>query len=254
MSARVPRFVPILSTYATRVSGRSVQELIQSPAGLARALADTQQLVGHDAVLCFYAPELLVKSCMKASGVLCDADEVPRSGSIAAVFEAVSTLRNFLPAGVQVFASFPGPGFMLGELRRMSTSNLPELSDYDYVTDVFLSLVRSACELGGRGIAIAEDVVVEEPVPESCYRSARKLVDFYSARMLVFLESGSDEASAFSVADTIFRLPREPDTLELLAGVTRNYPGEKPAMTTNMDVPVDVPVEDLRALRALAME
>ncbi len=254
MRVTYPRFVPILSSYATRVSGRSLQELIESPARLARALADMQQLVGHDCILCFYTPQVLVKSCVKALGSLCDAEEVSRSGSVAVVLEAVTALRNSLPAGVQVFGSFPGPELMLRELRNICPSNLPELSDYDYVSDVFLNLVRTACEAGAHGVAIAESVGGEEPVPESCYRSARKLVDFYSATMLAFLGPGSNDAPALSVADAVFRLPKEPGRLELVAGAVRDSADDKPAMTTNMDVPVDVSVEDLRAIRALAMQ
>lgn len=254
MTAKYPRFVPILGSYTTRVSGRGLQELLESPAGLARALADTQHLVGQDCILCFYAPHSLAKSCLNESGSVCAADDAPRSGSIAAILEAIAALRTSLPAGVQVFACFPGPAFMLGELRRICRSNSAELSDYDYVGDVFLNLVRAACEAGAHGVAVAENVGGEECVPTSCFRSARKLVDFYSATLLVFLEPGSDDAPAFSVADFIFKLPKEPGKLELVVGAASDLAHDKPMMTTNKDVPVDVSVEDLRALRALAMQ
>ena len=254
MTAKYPRFVPLLGSYTTRVSGRDPQELLGSPAGLARALVDTQHIVGHDGVLCFYAPHLLAKSCLKAPGSLCSADDAPQSGSMAAVLEAITVLRSVVASGVHISACFPGPALMLAELRGCCLPNPPELSEYDYVGDVFLNLVRAACEVGAHGVAVAENVPCGESVPDSYYRSARKLVDFYSAALAVFLEPGSDAAPAFSGADFVFRLPAQPDNLELLAGSANGLADYKPPMTTNKDVPIDVSVDELRALRALAMQ
>jgi hypothetical protein len=254
MTAKYPKFMPILSSYTSRVGGRSSQELFVSPSAVARALADTQRVIGHDGVLCFYAPQLQARSCVQSAGSFCSAEEVPRSGSMAVVFEAVAALRTTLPAGIYIFACFPGPAFMLAELRRFCLPNPTELSNYDYVGDVFLSLVRAACEAGAHGVAVAENVPCGESVPDSYYRSARKLVDFYSAALAVFLEPGSDAAPAFSGADFVFRLPAQPDNLELLAGSANGLADYKPPMTTNKDVPIDVSVDELRALRALAMQ
>jgi hypothetical protein len=253
MTAKYPKFMPILSSYTSRVSGRSSQELLASPAGLARALADTQRVVGHDGVLCFYAPHLQARSCVQSAGSLCSADDAPQSGSLAAVLEAIAALRTTLPSGVHICACFPGPELMLAELRRSCLPNPPELSDYDYVGDVFLSLVRAACEAGAHGVAIAEDLHGGECAPESCFRSARKLVDFYSAALVAFLEPGSDAAGALAIADFVFKLPADPGKLELLGGAANGFANEKTPMTTNKDVPIDVSVEELRVLRALAM-
>lgn len=253
MNTKYPKFIPILSGYTTRVSGRSSQELFSSPAGLARALADTQRVVGNDGVLCFYAPRLQARSCVRPAGSFYSADVVPRSGSLAAVLEAIAALRTTLPSEVHVFACFPGPALMLAELRCCCLPNPPELADYDYVEDVFLNLVRAACEAGAHGVAVAEDLRGGESAPESCFRSARKLVDFYSAALVAFLEPGSDVAATVSGADFVFRLPADTGNLELLGGTANGLAHEKAPMTTNKDVPVDVAVEELQALRALAM-
>jgi hypothetical protein len=173
---------------------------------------------------------------------------------MAVVFEAIAALRTTLPEGIHLFACFPGPALMLAELRRSCLGNPSELSDCDYVDEVFLSLVRAACEAGGHGIAVVENVGAGGCVSESCFRSARKLVDFYSAVLVVFLEPGSEDAAAFSVADFVFRLPAEPGKLELLVGAANGFAREKALVTTNQDVPIKVSVEELRELRALALQ
>ncbi len=255
MATSHPRFVPIVSSYVTRVSGRGLPELLTSPAGLARALADTQRIVGHDGVLCFYAPQVIANSCVQsaAPASLCPAEAVPQSGCVMVIFEAIRALRTALPSGVQIFACFPGPVLTLTELRHSCGLTTPELEDYDYVGDVFISLVRAGCEAGAHGFALVESVPSEGKFPEGLYRSARKLADFYAAPFLMFLEPGSSPAEGVAVADFTFRLPLAPTGLELLLGMANGSDQGRPPVTTNRDVPVDVSVQELHALRELAM-
>jgi len=252
MAASFPKFVPILSAYVTRVSGRSLSELISSPAALARALADTQRVIGHDGVLCLYQPAALAQCCMTSGGNFCPPDDLPRTGTMAVVLEAARALRKQLSPSTHILACFPGPALMLAELKKSCGREPGELADYDYVGDAFIATIRAACESGIHGIAVVEDIPAE-PAQEllSLYRSARKLVDFYSCAFCFFLQPGSAVTDSTQFADYTFSLPPVGGGFSLVRA--RAVSGAAPA-TTASDVPPDVSVEALLALREQAMQ
>ncbi len=252
MAASFPKFVPILSAYATRVSGRNFSELLSSSAALARALADTQRVIGHDGVLCLYRPALLAQCCVTSGPTFCPPDDLPRTGIMAIVLEAARALRKQLGPRIQTIACFPGPALMLAELKKSCGPEPGELADYDYVGDAFLATVRAACETGINGIAVVEDVPPEASQElTSLYRSARKLVDFYSCAFCFFLQPGSAVTDGTQFADYTFSLPPAGAGLSLVRA--RPVSDATPA-TTASDVPPDVSVEALLALRDQAMQ
>ena len=250
MSAKLPKFVPILSSYTTRVSGRGTHELLKSPAGLARALADTQRIVGQDGVLCFYAPEALAASCLQSANILCAAEDVRRAGNMAVVIDAIVALRTLIPPSAQIIGCCPGPGLTLFHLRACCARDTPELADYDYVGDVFVTLIRAVCEAGAHGIAVGERFHDRDGATEGLYTSARKLADFYGVPLFVFLQPGSEILASAGVADCVFKLPENPSNVELLGGsLVERKDGP---VTTNQDVPSEFSVEALQRLRAQA--
>lgn len=252
MAAGFPKFVPILSAYATRVSGRSFSELLSSSAALARALADTQRVIGHDGVLCLYQPAALAQCCVTSGPSFCPPDDLPRTGTMAVVLEAARVLRKQLSPNTHIIACFPGPALMLAELKKSCGPEPSELADYDYVGDAFVATIRTACETGIDGIAVVEDVPAG-PSQEltSLYRSARKLVDFYSCAFCFFLQPGSAVTDGTQFADYTFSLPPFGGSFSLVRA--RAVSGAAPA-TTACDVPPDVSVEALLALREQAMQ
>ncbi len=254
MARSFPTFIPILTSYAARVSGRSPAELLSSPGALARAVADTQRVAGQDGVLCLYAPELLVDACVtlgNGSPEFCPAEDVPRCKPLSLVLEAAHALHSQLPGNVFTFACFPGPGFVLSALRSKFGNDSPELADCDYVSDAFTFTARAALETGIQGIAVVEKVTPEAPGLESAYRSTRKLADFYSAAFLIFLEQSESVPSAPSFADFSFQVPTQFRARELVVGIPAPWIDAAPPATTAGDVPGTVSVQELQSLRAL---
>jgi hypothetical protein len=250
MAARFPKFVPILTSYAARVSGRSVPDLLSSSAALARALADTQRIIGHDGVLCLHQPRELALSYIGPGNALYSADDVPRTGTMAIVLDAVQTLRKQFSPNILVLTCFPGPALTLSELKRSASAGAEELADYDYVGDAFVAIVRAAFEAGADSIAVAEEFSAEgRQELTSLYRSTRKLADFYSASFCFFLQPGSEVDDRACEADYIFALP----TGNALSLVSAQRGGDAPPSATCCDVAPEVAVEDLQRLSKQAM-
>jgi hypothetical protein len=248
MARALPQFVPILTSYAVRVSGRELEPLLASSAGLARALLDTQKVVGHDGVLCLFHPPVLVEACIESDAGalrLRAADDVPRFGKMAVVLEAVRALRRQMPPGVSVFATFAGPGLLLSELAKREHDG--DAVDADYAGDVFLSTVRAAFDAEAHGIAVMEKRMPEIP-PEfaALYRSATKLAEFYDGAQMVFHLPGTESAAATAAHCTFF-LESGGDFCRAVQG-TGSAEGKTP-VTTAGDVPADTPLERLKELR-----
>lgn len=244
----LPQFVPILTSYAIRVSGRELVQLLSSGAGLARALLDTQKVVGHDGVLCLFHPSLLAEACAESpSGPLRlrAAEDVPRSGKMPVLLDAVRALRQQLPPRAMVFATFAGPGLLLSELTsRQSGGDAP---DFDYTADVFLSMVRAAFDSEAQGIAVVEERLAEiSPEMASSYRSTNKLAEFYDAAQMVFHLPGAPAAVASTGAHCSFFLESGGDPCRLVRGTATA--GQLMSATTGGDVPAGTPLEQLKGL------
>ncbi len=248
MTRALSQFVPILTSYAVRVSGRELEPLLASSAGLSRALLDTQKVVGHDGVLCLFHPPVLVEACIESDAGalrLRAADDVPRFGKMAVVLEAVRALRRQMPPGVSVFATFAGPELLLSELSKRGNGG--DVVDADYAGDVFLSTVRAAFDAEAHGIAVMEKRMAKIP-PElaALYRSANKLAEFYDGAQMVFHLPGA-EGAATTAAHCTFFLDSGGDVCRAVQG-TCSTEGKMP-VTTAGDVPADTPLERLKELR-----
>jgi len=248
MSHALPKFIPILTSYAVRVSGREIGSLLASGAGLARALLDTQKVVGHDGVLCLFHPPVLVDSCIESSSGplrLRQAEDVPGAGRMAVMLDAVRALRRQVAPGTSVFAAFAGPGLLLAELAGRAAGG--DEVDADYAGDVFLGAVRAGFEAEAHGVAVIEQRMAAVP-PElaALYRSANKLAEFYDGAQLVFHLPGVGEA-ATTAAHGSFLLDSGVDACHPVRGAG-TAGGTMPA-TTAGDVPADTPLERLKELR-----
>lgn len=261
---KLPRFIPILTAFTSRVSGRDLNELLRSPAALARALVDTQKVVGHDGILAIYHPSLLAASCLgrqrPADGEtpvadaasLIPAAEVPRAGAMAAVFESIGAVRHRLPEGVQVFAAFAGPALLhsqLKEVLRQSGDNVWD--DTDYVSEVVLATVRASFEVAADGVALIERLAPAMPAELlRVYRKVRKQAEFYNGSFLLFEEAGSSSPDASLPAHCRLDLSSATTGSGVVTGQLdpSGVAREATVVTTAGDVPADTPVSVLAAL------
>lgn len=252
MAGKLPRFMPILMSFAARVAGRNIMELLSSSAALARTLSETQKVVGHDGVLCAFEPSLLGQSCVVTSGGTAKfraPNDLPCAGSMAVLFEAVRALGLQVSPDVSVFAAFAGPALLHAYLSERCPG-ASEVADFDYAGDVFTSAVRAGCEAGAHGIAVIEQLPADasREIPP-LYRSARKLADFYERLFVVFLTPGSQGADLHGPPHCTFALPPSNDACSAVAAMSFDTSlASQPPLTTAGDVPADTPVERIRSL------
>jgi hypothetical protein len=258
---KLPRSVPILSAFAARVCGCELPNLLQSPTLLARAVADTQKVIGHDGVLCFFEPSVLVSSCLAASSgqqwvgvagppVLRPADEVSKAAPLANLLQAIPVLRHVLPADALIIASMAGPGLLAAQL-----AAAPEPCggnnqiDPEYVTDVVRTAVRAALELKADGIALLEETDAS-PSAEwlRCHRTVRKLADFYDAAFILFSLSVARAQDFAPHAHCIFELPAGGGGGLVAGRLDPSIDSDFVPVTTAADVPASTTVEELKAL------
>ncbi len=259
---KLPHFVPILTTFTARVAGREIAQLLQSPTTLARALAETQIVVGHDGVLCFYDSSLLLSACIRdAEGirlagdtngvVLTSPDGVPQTAPLSTLLESIQPLRHQLPDSAMVFATFTGPGLLYSQLQgAFKSSGLNDEVDPDYVVAVIRNVVRSALELKADGIALIERTMPATPSKAlRAHKAVRKLADFYDAGFLVFKLTDSYEQTFPNTAHCVFDLATPSSGIGLVTAYA-----EQPAspelllLTTAGDVAANTTVEDLKSL------
>lgn len=259
---KLPRYIPILTAFTTRVAGRSLEQLLQSPTALARALADTQTVVGHDGVLCLFDPLLLSSACIRRQGEktlspatdcvgLVPADEIPQTTPVTAILESIQPLRHQLPDSAMIFATFTGPGLLYTQLQSAFEScGKTGAVDPDYVIDVILNAVRSSLELKADGIALIEQTVAAAPSQLlRFHKTVRKLADFYDAGFLVFSLPESEQQSTDFPAHCVFDLP--PPGMGI--GPVIGQPGQATALnahpfTTAGDVAESTAVEELKTM------
>lgn len=249
---KIPHFIPILTAFSERVSGHKLDRLLQSPTGLARALADAQSVVGHDGVLSVYAPSLLLSACFDAKHTAAKpADEVVRSSPIATVLESIPILRHILPDRATVFAAFAGPGLLHYQLQEAGACRAD--SDWDissYVVDVILGAARSSFDMKADGIALIERSTTAMPAEMlRVHRKVRKLADFYDAAFLVFNEQAREEPAPELPAHCVFDLePGMRGIGPVMGRLGQSVAADGRPYTTTGDVPADTAVNDLKAL------
>ena len=249
---KIPHFIPVLTAFAARVSGLEPDRLLRSPTTLARALADTQSVVGHDGVLCIYAPSLLFSACIDTNHKMAKpADEVLRSRPLATVLESIPILRHVLPDRATVFAAFAGPGLLHRQLREAVECRAD--SDWDvssYVVEVILAAVRSSLDVKADGIALIEQAMPAMPAEMlRVHRKVRKLADFYEAAFLVFNDQETEEQGPELPAHCVFHLgPGMRGLGPVMGRLGHSVADEGRPYTTAGDVPADTAVNDLKAL------
>jgi hypothetical protein len=249
---KLPQFVPILTAFTARVAGRGMEQLLQSPSALARALADTQTVVGHDGVLCVFDPVLVSSSCLAQHGAgLTPAEEIPQTAPVAAILESIQPLRHHLPESAGIYATFAGPGLLSSQLQdAFDPHGANSVVDPDYVVDVILSVVRSALDLKADGIALIERGGASLPLGLlRVHKKARKLADFYDAGFLVFSMPGGGEPEPELPAHCIFDLASAENGIGPVIGkLAQSAASKARPSTTAGDVPESTPVEDLKRL------
>lgn len=259
---KLPQFIPILTAFTARVAGREIARLLQSPTALARALAETQLVIGHDGVLCIFDPLLLSSSCICKQDEMTPAggsndlalqapDEVLRTEPLTTLLESIQPLRHQLPDSAMIFATFTGPGLLYTQLQSAFEScGKTGAVDPDYVIDVILNAVRSSLELKADGIALIEQTVAAAPSQLlRFHKTVRKLADFYDAGFLVFSLPESEQQSTDFPAHCVFDLP--PPGMGI--GPVIGQPGQATALnahpfTTAGDVPGSTAVEELKTM------
>ena len=258
---KLPQFVPILNAFTERVAGCGMSELLDSPSALARALADTQAVIGHDGVLCSFDPFLLSSACVRhhagstpptdIDSVLKSPEEVLSTAPMATILESIQPLRHQLPEYASVFVSFSGPELLYSSLHDILAADDGNSGvDPDYVIDVILSIVRSSLELKADGIAFIEKTVSTTP-PEllRCYKKVRKLADFYDAGFLVFNLPDSETYDSDSLAHCVFNLPPPGDGIgPVIAQPGISNDSNNLPFTTAGDVPENTAIESLKEL------
>ena len=259
---KLPQSVPILTAFTARVAGREMEQLLQSPTALARALADTQKVVGHDGVLCLFAPLLLASACISqqkeviaspgadGSG-LTRPDEILQTAPLASILESIQPLRHHLPDSAMIYATFTGPGLLYSQLQgAFESCGMTGGADSDYVLDVIRNLTRNALELKADGIALIEQL--EPGIPsevQRCHKTVRKLADFYDSGFLVFRLPGADAQRSDFSAHCTFDLASEENLNGPVFGKLEQLAESNASpFTTAGDVPAALPVEELRLL------
>ena len=223
---KLPQFVPILNAFTQRVAGCRMDELLRSPTALARALADTQAVIGHDGVLCNFDPLLLSSACVHHQGgstqptdiesVLKSPEEVLSTAPMVTILESIQPLHHQLPDYASVYVTFSGPELLYSCLQdSLAPGDGSSGVDPDYVIDVILNVVRSSLDLKADGIAFIEQTVSTTP-PEllRIYKKVRKLADFYDAGFLLFRLPDSETHEAESLAHCVFNLPPQGDAIQ----------------------------------------
>jgi len=249
---KLPHFVPILTTFAARVAGSETALLLQSPTRLARALAETQTVVGHDGVLCFYDPSLLLSACIgDPEGKLTSPDEILQTAPLSTLLEAIQPLRHQLPDSAMVFATFTGPGLLYSQMQSaFESSGLNDQVDPDYVVDVIRKVARSALELKADGIALIERTISATPSKLlRAHKAVRKLADFYDAGFLVFKLPESDEQTFPNTAHCVFDLASITSGIGPVIGqAAQSTASDHQFLTTAGDVAANTTVEELKSL------
>jgi hypothetical protein len=257
---KLPQSVPILNAFTARVSGREIPQLLKSPTGLARALADTQKVVGHDGVLCLFDPPLLACSCTGQSaaassgaadfgGDLTAPDEILQRTPLATILDAIEPLQHSLPANATVYTTFAGPGLLWTQLQEAFQScGMSTGAECDYVLDAVRNVVRTSLEMKADGIALIERIVPGMPSDlQRCHRTVRKLADFYDAGFIVFNQAGSDGTETDIPAHIQFALPGEDeDSGPLIGDCESSATGSSEVITTRGDVPGNLSVQELK--------
>jgi len=96
-----------------------MSELLQSPTALARALADTQKVVGHDGVLSLFDSLLLSSACIRTQGEMSTPGETHDMGLIPPDEILQTTpLATLLEFDSAPAASFAGQGHDLHHFHR----------------------------------------------------------------------------------------------------------------------------------------
>jgi len=259
---KLPQFVPILTAFTERVAGREMTELLQSPTALARALADTQTVVGHDGVLSIFDPLLLASACIRKldetssngeaqSPSLTPPDEILQTAPLVTLLESIQPLRHHLPDRAMIFTTFTGPGLLYSQLQDIfESSAMAGGADSDYVLDVILSVVRSALELKTDGIALIEQAAPGIPSElQRCHKKIRKLTDFYDAGFLVFRLPGAEDQEPVIPAHCVFDLAPSAHCIDPLLGqLEQSAASDTLPVTTAGDVPASTLVEELKTL------
>jgi hypothetical protein len=263
---KIPHFVPILTTFTARVAGSDITQLMRSPTALAKALAETQTVVGHDGVLCVYDPSLLLSACIRDpagmnladdtnSAVLTSPDEILQTAPLSTLLESIQPLRHQLPDSAMVFATFTGPGLLYSQMQSaFESSGLNDQVDPDYVVDVIRNVVRSSLELKADGIALIEQVKSASPSKLlRAHKAVRKLADFYDAGFLVFKLPDSDEQTFPSAAHCVFDLASGTIGIGPVIGrPAQSTASDHQFLTTAGDVAANTTVEELKLLKQAA--
>ena len=253
---KLPHFVPILTSFTARVAGSEIAQLLQSPTSLARALAETQIVVGHDGVLCFYDSSLLLSACIgDPEGKLTSPDEILQTAPLSTLLEAIQPLRHQLPDSAMVFATFTGPGLLYSQLQgAFRSSGLNDQVDPDYVGAVVRNVVQSALELKADGIALIEQTM--ETTPSKllrAHKAVRKLADFYDAGFLVFKLAKSDEQTFPDNAHCVFDLATPANGIgPVTAHAEKPASPERLLSTTAGDVAANTTIEELKSMTRAA--
>ncbi len=259
---KLPHFVPILTAFTARVAGREIAQLLQSPTALARALAETQTVVGHDGVLCFFDPSLLLSACIRdpegirPAGdddgvVLTSPDEILQTAPLSTLLESIQPLRHQLPDSAMVFATFTGPALLYSQLQgAFKSSGLNDKVDSDYVVAVIRNVVRSSLELKADGIALIEQVMSANPSKLlRAHKAVRKLADFYDAGFLVFRLPESEDQHSPSPAHCVFDLASPTSGIGPVIGQpAQSIASDHQFLTTAGDVAANTTVDVLKTL------
>ena len=257
---KLPQSVPILTAFTARVADRDMPCLLESPAALARALADTQTVVGHDGVLCLFDPLLLSSACIgiqdeaSAFGVprgeaLTPPDEILKAGSLATLLESIQALPHHLPDKALIFATFAGPGLLHSQLQdAFESCGMSSDAGSDYVLDVIRNVVRSSLEMKADGVALIEQMAPGVPSEiRRCHKTVRKLADFYDAGFMVFNLPGSEDPEPGIPAHCVFDLkPSESRIGPLIGKLDPSAASNTPPLSTSGDVPVSTTIEELK--------
>ena len=259
---KLPQCVPILTAFTARVAGRGMEQLLQSPGALARALADTQKVVGHDGVLCIFDPLLLSSACIGKQGDvtssadtdgvgLTPADEIPQTAPVTAKLESIEPLQHHLPDSAMIYAAFTGPGLLFSQLQdTFDSCGQNSQVDPDYVVDVILAVVRSALDLKVDGVALIEQTAASAPSELlRAHKTVRKLADFYDAGFLVFNLPRTEEQEPGFPAHCTFDLESAQNGNGPVFGkLAQSAVSNTVPFTTAGDVPETTPVEELKIL------
>jgi hypothetical protein len=249
---RAGHFAPILTSFTARVAGASAGALVASPALLARATLETQRLLGHGIVLCVHDAALLAEACCASAGGSAAAPALTAAGPdralaaapVSALLEAVTQIRDGLPADARVLLTVAGPGMLYCQLRERGGED-PGVQLEAYAATVSVALANAAYAAGADGIALIERFDAEVPARVSrCHRTLRKLADFHDATLVAFSSSGVAPDDSF---DQVFDLTLGEGPIV----VARSRGGEQPWATTREDVPGDADVATVHAITKL---